>query len=331
MNFKKSALTALLVICGLGLAVNGYTQSSFTNGLMAYYLFNDPGNATVNDSSGNGNNGLIIGTDWQYSLDRFGNPDSSLFLNSTDPPNTSVGTYVAAPLSAAIDFNQNFTLSVWVNIPNGLPAYHVHNLISDGSDQTSANLRIVSDATTNGRDYLQFVGSPTSGGVDIHAFLAPIRDSWWQAIVVRSGTNFSLYRNGGLVAVTNSTATLLNLPEIWLGSMPLSTNEMQTSGEYPLDGGIDDVRMYNRALSASEVQQLYASEFGLTLGLVMAVKPSFSNLSIGTNYQLQVSSDFKTWTNHGSAFAATNVTMIYPQYFDVANWNQLFFRLQVVP
>jgi hypothetical protein len=62
-----------------------------------------------------------------------------------------------------------------------------------------------------------------------------------------------------------------------------------------------------------------------------AVTPSFNHLLLGTNYQLQVSSDFTTWTNQGSPFTATNSSIIYPQYFDVDNWNQLFFRLQVSP
>jgi hypothetical protein len=64
------------------------------------------------------------------------------------------------------------------------------------------------------------------------------------------------------------------------------------------------------------------------IGLIKAVKPSFSGLSVGTNYQLQVSSNLNTWTNQGTAFTATNTSMIYPQYWDVANWNQLFFRLE---
>ena len=70
---------------------------------------------------------------------------------------------------------------------------------------------------------------------------------------------------------------------------------------------------------------------GPRLDLIRAVKPSFSELSLSTNYQLQVSADLNTWTNQGSAFTATNTSMVYPQYWDVDNWNQLFFRLQVLP
>jgi hypothetical protein len=67
------------------------------------------------------------------------------------------------------------------------------------------------------------------------------------------------------------------------------------------------------------------------VGLIKAVKPWLSNLTINTNYQLQVSGDLNTWTNTGSPFTATNTSMVYPQYWDVDNWNQLFFRLQVAP
>jgi hypothetical protein len=192
---------------------------------------------------------------------------------------------------------------------------------------------------------------------------------------------------------------------------------MANGGMYYYDGLLDDIRIYNRALSASEVQQLYAYEatgtlppcsphratataqlvngfvvgatttdggcgytntplvliqggggagatattvvsngvvvniiitdagvgytstptiyiyspLGLQIGLLKAVKPSFSDLLIGTNYQLQVSGDLSTWTNQGSPFAATSVNMTYPQYWDVDNWNRLFFRVQVLP
>ena len=66
-------------------------------------------------------------------------------------------------------------------------------------------------------------------------------------------------------------------------------------------------------------------------GLIKAVRPTFSNLMVGTNYQLQVSGDLNTWTNQGSAFTATNFNMAYPQYWDVDNWEKLFFRVQVAP
>jgi|SRR6266446_4024385 len=81
----------------------------------------------------------------------------------------------------------------------------------------------------------------------------------------------------------------------------------------------------------SKFSSFTLSNPNLIVALKKAVKPSFSNLFLGTNYQLQVSTDLNTWTNNDSPFTPTNTTMPYPQYFDVGSWNQLFFRLQVAP
>jgi hypothetical protein len=87
--------------------------------------------------------------------------------------------------------------------------------------------------------------------------------------------------------------------------------------------------------------QLWADNFRITnsaignplpqVGLAKVFEPTFANLILGTNYQLQVSGDLHTWTNQGSALTASNSSIVYPQYFNVATWNQLFFRLQVAP
>ena len=98
-------------------------------------------------------------------------------------------------------------------------------------------------------------------------------------------------------------------------------------------------RMQRANLDGSVVETILSGGFpwgvsfgaGPTVALIKAVKPSFSYLSVGNNYQLQISSALNTWTNYGTAFTATNSNITYPQYWDVDSWNQLFFRLQVVP
>ena len=96
-------------------------------------------------------------------------------------------------------------------------------------------------------------------------------------------------------------------------------------------GQIDDIRYYDRALSPSEVQQLYACESGPSVTLLKAFKPSFSNLAVGTKYKLQTSDDLMTWYDQGPAFTATSTEMDYPEYYDLAFWDKLYFRLQVSP
>lgn len=67
------------------------------------------------------------------------------------------------------------------------------------------------------------------------------------------------------------------------------------------------------------------------VSLIKAVKPAFNNLTVGVEYQLQASLDFTTWYDQGLPFTATSPTMDYPWYYDVDSWNQVFFRLQVLP
>jgi hypothetical protein len=52
------------------------------------------------------------------------------------------------------------------------------------------------------------------------------------------------------------------------------------------------------------------------------------NLAVGSNYQVQVSSDLQNWTNQGAAFTATNTYWRSTNFWDVDQWNQLFFRLK---
>jgi hypothetical protein len=73
------------------------------------------------------------------------------------------------------------------------------------------------------------------------------------------------------------------------------------------------------------------SPIGAQIGLVPALVPMFSNLSVGLSYQLQSSTDLITWTTQGPAFVATNTTMYSSQYFNVPSTNQLYFRLQGAP
>jgi hypothetical protein len=106
-------------------------------------------------------------------------------------------------------------------------------------------------------------------------------------------------------------------------------------------GGTLQFRWYDDNADAYSPDTMYAIDYvvvniralqsGPQVSLVKAVKPSFTSLAIGTNYQLQVSADTTHWTNQGSPFTATCSAMTYPQYWDVDNWNQLFFRLQVAP
>jgi hypothetical protein len=62
-----------------------------------------------------------------------------------------------------------------------------------------------------------------------------------------------------------------------------------------------------------------------------SITPSFTNLLIGTNYQLLVSTNLANWTNSGAPFSAQNSTVTNALTFSTTNSPRLFFRLESTP
>ena len=305
------ALFGILTIT-MALAVQVQAQSFITNGLVAYYPFD--GNA--NDKSGNGNNGTLHGAP-QLVSDRLGNPNAAYNLNGTTD-------WIGAPKSPVLNLTNDLTIALWVK-PR-IAQHTIYWSLVSYSDSITDQYAI---AFTS-QNHIQFTYYTGVYHDTVDSSAAVWTNNVWQHVCVVVATSLkavSFYQDGKLLSSISQSFTppipSVAQPQLYLGLNP---------GEnYYFPGGIDDIRIYNRALSTNEVQQLYTYESQLIISLRKAVSPSFSNLYPGTNYQLQVSTDLSTWTNNGSQFTPTNSVMDYPQYFDVDNWNRLFFRLQVSP
>ncbi len=122
---QRMKLTTRLLLLGalIALTLNAPGQSWLTNGLVTYFPFS--GNAA--DASGRGNNG-ILGSGVGYGVDRFGNPNSSLYF--TNGGNGEVYTSLQQPANAA------FTISCWFNIlpQNGQNTYDRFTQLSPSFD-----------------------------------------------------------------------------------------------------------------------------------------------------------------------------------------------------
>jgi len=214
-------------------------QSFLTNGLVAYYPFN--GNA--NDASGNGNNGIVYGA--TLTTDRFGNTNAAYYFNGTS-------AYITAPLTNTI-FNGDFTASVWVNASNvthGWPTF---------LDEQNGGFRLQlagDDCGCSEPEHLvSYSGGPSGRNWLVWSSQITPVNTWQQVIVTKAGINVTMYVNGQ-VADTNQVA---NSTTPSGGYLSVGVQYDLASGSF-FSGVIDDIRIYNRALSASEVQQLYAYE-----------------------------------------------------------------------
>jgi|GEM_PF-1259715 hypothetical protein len=306
-----------------------FGQTYLTNGLVAYYQFN--GNAI--DESGNGFNGIVSNC-W-YVPDRFGNSNDAIFITNSPTEAATAAGSVVIPTDALNSLNCG-TITAWImpsNITSGCILAKQHN----GSGTLSF---FIGGYCDSGGQYA--AGSP--GILYFHPQnSAPLASStsvvttqaWQQIAVVFTGTSCVFYINGVLCGTNTGNYSIPDddvEPSI-ITSIGCLLGDGFGFPQARLVGAIDDVRIYNRAFSTSEVQQLYQTENNSgspgspLVGIGKAVFITFTNLSIGYNYQIQTSTDLNNWTNYSTPFTAIASSMTYSNYWQVANWNQLFFRL----
>ena len=289
---KTSRLAALFV--GIFIAANCHAQSFLTNGLVAYYPFS--GNA--NDASGNGLNGIVNGA--SLTTDRFGKPSSAYSFNGSS-------SYISIASNPLLQLTTNLTISIWMNRTSvgGM-------LLCKGNAEDSYSIGLTASGTMgfNRQNNFNMVLSST----------ATPSNAWVQVVCTLYGTNAAIYFNGQ--CITNGTGVTLGT-----GTGALTIGEINSGFPSYYGGSLDDIRIYNRALSASEVAQLYSIETGQSLFIIKAVALQDYDLYVGSNYQLQASSDLINWTNQGAVFTATNSFWQSTNYWPVADWNQFFFRV----
>jgi gliding motility-associated-like protein len=214
------------------------------NGLVGYYPF--CGNA--NDLSGNGNNGIVNGA--TLTTDRFGNTNSAYNFNGTS-------NYITIANVASNTFTSTFSISVWVkpaagygsgSSPNGNQNQVVSKwgyggvnnaAYSLGVDQTGVAFTGVHNGSASSSAY----STPTT---------LPI-NNWHHLVSTLSGGVLKLYVNNILVK------TIANSVNAQSSRYTLDIAREALGNYGYFKGVIDDIQLYNRALNACEVSQIYTS------------------------------------------------------------------------
>lgn len=211
-------------------------QNSVTGGLVAYYPFN--GNA--NDESGNGNNGSIDGA--TPTTDRFGNANCAF---NFDGSNDQI---VVSPQQILKDFPAgNHTYSVWIN-PSSSPS----------------NVKMVIDCAGwgSGGDQrgIRFHGRPTpifKWVTNVSSYMTEstiglTTNNWCHIVGVLEGNTGRIYVNGALTGTATSSGQPTGITYFKIGNVSVGG-----TGDLYYHGKIDDIMLFNRALSASEISSLY--------------------------------------------------------------------------
>ncbi|MDP3014810.1 MAG: LamG domain-containing protein [bacterium] len=201
--------------------------------LVGYWKFNETSGTNAYDASGRGNNGTLTnGPTW--TTGRAGN---ALNFDGVDD-------FVNAGNAASLQVGgsgKSFTLEGWTKrASSGV----YHNIIWQGTATKNNGLHF--EYRNTNVFTLDFYGN----GLNTPIAYTDVNE-WhhWVGTYDGSTNARKLYRDGILVA--NDTAT-----EDYLGSGTLFIGQ-RVGGAYYFNGSIDEVRIYNRALSAAEISAIY--------------------------------------------------------------------------
>jgi hypothetical protein len=238
---------------------------SLSQGLVAYYPFN--GNAK--DGSGNGRNGVPQNT--SLVTDRKGQLNGAYAFNKTS--GRIVADYAGWPGG-----NADRTVSLWVKCDNIMHG----NLFTFG-DGTRGNTRFSLFLTSEG---VSFIGE----GNDAGAFWPGDLNGagWHQLGITWQGGVGRIFLDGAVLGEFSKTLNTDCTMPLVIGSNSLTRND-----EF-FEGLLDDVRVYNRALSAAEVGQLYQTEAGNLGGQAFLAYSEWGNGDIKAVNKNGVSSKIAT-------------------------------------
>ncbi len=200
-----------------------------TGELVAYYPFD--GNA--NDASGHGNNGTVRSA--ILVADRRGTPNSAyLFDGSTN--------YIDVPNSASLNFQQSTTINFWMKI--GAFYEREQYPISHGNWENRLKVSI-----SNRR--ARWTVKTTLGTKDVDTETELLTNTWYNITALYSGSDFEIYLDGELDGFTSWSGTILPTTIALTIGQVLPGNQ-----SYNFNGVLDDMRMYNYALSVDSIQAL---------------------------------------------------------------------------
>ncbi|MDC0561840.1 LamG domain-containing protein, partial [Bacteroidia bacterium] len=212
-------------IVTLNLTINGIPA----NGLIGYYPFN----SNANDESSNGNNGTVNGA--TLTTDRFGVSNKAYFFDGSND-NISL---------SPINVSQAVTLSVWVK--NKKTSGNWRGLVTTQNNNTQGFL--LQDAS--GSLKYDWTVSNGSGYYDLYNSTLIDTSKWVHIVGVITSDSMMIYYNGNLESERAiGSRSLASTANLWFGS--------RYSSEY-FNGKLDDIAIWNRALTSSEIAGLYTA------------------------------------------------------------------------
>ena len=177
----------------------------------------------------NGNTPFSSNAGTSFTNDRNSNPSAAININNTG----STATILNLPLN-----NQQRTVSMWVK-------YNVVN--------TNINFlyHYGTSASGNGGYTTSFAATQFGIGGNHSANSSNVSNTWYHLVFVYDGENSMIYKNGVLQGTLARAWNVVNNNDLFRLGLT------ETGGANFFNGAIDDLKIYNYAISQSQVTDLY--------------------------------------------------------------------------
>lgn len=168
-----------------------------------------------------------------FTTDRFGNPNKAININNTG----SSATITSLPYG-----NSARSISLWAKINTTLGGYNW--MYSYGQTSVAGSAQAGS-FTTSDVSYLGYFSNVFQNSSNALG-------TWYHFVYVYDGTTAKIYKNGSLINTTNISWNTLNNNDIFnLGK--------DFGGAAGFNGTIDDLKIYDRALSQADITSVYTT------------------------------------------------------------------------
>ncbi len=254
-KFLLSAATFLTILAASA-QVPSYVS---TNGLVGYWPFN--GNAQ--DASGNGNHGIVHGV--SLSTDRNSLTNSAYFFTTDNWSPGSQLSEIFIPYSPNIS-SPNISVMAWINpstygYGQGSSATIINKFQQGYTNPNGETWALNLDINNTGKINSIVYGTSTNVNSPYVNYLGNIipLNGWSLVGFSFDGTNLNTYINGVL---SNTTTAPQGFQMNTLGTSGISVGVSDQANGFwnPFKGLIDDIGIWNRALTQQEITDLFNSQ-----------------------------------------------------------------------
>jgi hypothetical protein len=244
------------------------------------------------------------------TTDRFGNANKAYSFDG-------VNDYITILHSNSLNLNQSLTLSCWVKLNN----VSINQRLIDKSTNGTADSWLFDISSFQPGQMRLIVGGATANQAISNANL--ISNSIWALLTsTYDGNSVKFFVNGNFInSFIQTGSTPSNLNNVRFGANSVFTNHW-------LNGILDDVGIWSRALTECEIQDLYNAQLGSFSNTAVTVNPT--NTVIGSNATLTVNSPVSNiqWQSNPSNVGWVNLSN-NAQYNGVTNDTLVVSNLQL--